>query len=56
MKVVGNNSTVEKENKNLTNKANAMFDDLDFEDDFSDGEDDNKKSKKNGAAADLDFA
>ena len=33
-----------------------MFDDLDFEDDFSDGEGDNKKIQNANGAADLDFA
>jgi len=37
-------------NKDLTNKAKAMFDDLDFDDEF-----DNTNGKKNDLAADLDF-
>ena len=42
-----------KENQNLTNKAKKMFDDLDLDDDFSDGEE--KANKGKGEATDLAF-
>ena len=42
-----------KENQNLTNKAKQMFDDLDLDDEFSDGGAQGKPSKDHGA--DLAF-